>query len=166
MTTRVTTFSEVMSGPARLGGAAASRPMRLELDVVAPGLLKLWAVTEASMTGRAVLDGVADDPAATGSMLIAPIRRRRLRYQLAFQATDGRPLRIDGWKSVSYLRPLRSMTTLPVTVYAADGSVFGEALLTFDLRDLPRFLASFRYRRAPRLAEARPAASPAHAETS
>jgi hypothetical protein len=145
--TRVTTFSEVMAGPARLRGEGGSRSLRLEVDVVAPGLLKLWADTEASMSGRAVLDGVADDPAATGTMHIAPIRRRRLRYQLVFHTADGAPLHLDGWKSVSYLRPLRSMTTLPATVYAADGSVFGEALLKFDLRDLPRFLASFRYRR-------------------
>lgn len=161
MPARVTTFSEVMAGPARLRASDRQRRLRLELDVVAPGLLKLWADTEAAMTGRAFLDGVVDDPAAIGTMHIAPIRRRRLRYQLTFQATDGQPLRLDGWKSVSFLRPLRSMTTLPVTVYAADGSVFGEALLKFDLRDMPRFLGSFRYRRAARPQPAEMARGPA-----
>ena len=152
-----TTFSEVMAGPARLGGARGQRQLRLELDVTAPGLLKLWADTEATMTGRAQLDGVADDPTASGTMQIAPIRRRRLRYQLTFRTDDGRMLRLDGWKSVSYLRPIRSMITLPATIYEADGRVFAEALLKFDLRDLPRFAGSFRYRRVRRAAPAGPA---------
>jgi hypothetical protein len=157
MTTWETTFSEVMAGPARLHGADGQRPLRLELDVVVPGLLKLWADTEATMTGRALLDTVADDASASGTLQIAPIRRRRLRYQLSFHAIDGRPLRLDGWKSVSYLRPIRSMITLPATVYEADGSVFAEALLKFELRDLPSFLRSFRYRRARRAARVEPA---------
>jgi hypothetical protein len=152
-----TTFSEVMAGPARLRGAGGRRQLRLELDVTAPGLLKLWADTEATMTGRAILDGVADDASASGTMQIAPIRRRRLRYQLTFRTADDRVLRLDGWKSVSYLRPIRSMITLPATVYAADGSVFAEALLKFDLRDLPRFLGSLRYRRTRRTARVEPA---------
>jgi hypothetical protein len=145
--TRETTFSEVMAGPARLTGASEQRPLRLELDVTCPGLLKLWADTEATLTGRVSLPGTADDPHAVGTLQIAPLRRRRLRYQLAFRAEDGRPLRLDGWKTVRFLRPLRSMTTLPATLYEADGSVLGEALLKFDVRDLPSFRAGFRYRR-------------------
>jgi hypothetical protein len=144
---RETTFSEVMAGPARVGAERDERPLRLELDVSSPGLLKIWADTEATMTGRVSLPGVADDPHATGTLQIAPLRRRRLRYQLAFRATDGRPLRLDGWKSVRLLRPLHSMTTLPATVYEADGSVLGDAQLRFEPRDLPKFLATFRYRR-------------------
>lgn len=144
---RETTFSEVMAGPATLRGETDKRLLRLELDVTCPGLLKLWSDTEATMTGRVSLPGIADDPRACGTLQIAPLRRRRLRYRLAFRAMDGRQLRLDGWKTVRLLRPLRSMTTLPATLYE-DDSVLGEALLAFDLRDLPRFLATFRYRRA------------------
>lgn len=162
MPTRETTFSEVMAGPARLRSGSEQRPLRLELDVTCPGLLKLWADTEATLAGRVLLPGVADDPHAVGTLQIAPLRRRRLRYQLAFQATDGRPLRLDGWKSVRFLHPLRSMTTLPATLYEADGSVLGEAVLRFHVRDLPRFLAGFRYRRrrAPAVAAAVPSTQP------
>jgi hypothetical protein len=154
MTARETTFSELMAGSVRLRGQDGERPMRLDLDVASPGLLVLWGDTDARLTGRVTLPGVADDPAAHGTLLIAPVRRRRLRYQLDFHATDGRPLHLDGWKSVRLLRPLHSMTTLPATVYEVDGSVLGEALLHFDVRDLPRFLAGFRYRRARAAASA------------
>lgn len=143
---RETTFQEVMAGTARVDGE--QRPLRLDLDASAPGLLTLWGDTEARLAGRVTLRGVADDAHAHGSLQIAPLRRRRLRYQLQFRATDGRPLRLDGWKSVRLLRPVHSMTTLPVTVYEQDGSVLGDGVLRFDLRTLPRFLAGFRYRKA------------------
>lgn len=145
MTTRETTFSEVMAGTVRLHGEPGERVLRLDLDVVAPGLLVLWGDTEARLRGRVTLAGVADDAGATGTLLIAPIRRKRLRYQLTFHADDGRTLRVDGWKSVRFLRPFKSMTTLPATVYDEDGTVLGEAMLRFDPRTLPRFLAGFRY---------------------
>ncbi len=152
MATRETTFSEVMSGPAQLRGVAGQRALRLELDVTCPGLLLLWADTEATLSGRVSMPGIADDAHASGTLQIAPLRRRRLRYQLAFRAIDGQLIRLDGWKSVSLLRPLRSMTRLPATLYAENGSVLGEAQLRFALRDLPKFVATFRYRRARRTA--------------
>lgn len=148
--TRETTFSEVMSGAARLLGGGGHEPaVRLDLDVAVPGLLTLWGDSEARLAGRVVVEGVADDPGATGTLQIAPLRRRRLRYQLSFHGTDGRQLRLDGWKSVNLLRPIHSMTTLPVTLYDDRGGVVGEAVLRFDIRSLPRFLAGFRYRRSP-----------------
>jgi hypothetical protein len=143
---RETAFSEVMAGPARVGERRGE--LRLELDVTVPGLLVLWGDVEARLTGRVSVPGVADRAPATGTLLISPLRRRRLRYQLRFRADDGRELSLDGWKSVRLLRPLHTMTTLPATVYEADGRVLGEAVLRFDLRSLPRFLAGFRYRRA------------------
>lgn len=146
MTARETTFSEVMAGPMRVDGSR--RELRLDLDVAVPGALVLWGDVEGRLTGRVTLPGVAERAPAVGTLQIAPLRRRRLRYQLRFRADDGRALRLDGWKSVRLLRPLHTMTTLPATVYEDDGRVLGEAVLRFDLRSLPRFLAGFRYRRA------------------
>lgn len=145
---RETTFGEVMAGPARL--ATGERvPLRLDLAVTSPGVLTLWGDTTAELTGRVTLPGLVDDPAATGTLEIAPLRRRRLRYRLTMRALDGRVLRLDGWKSIRLLRPVHTMTTLPATLYDADDTVLGEAVLRFDLRTLPRFLASFRLRRRP-----------------
>lgn len=49
---------------------------------------------------------------------------------------------------MTFRRPLRSMTTLPVTLYDSAGAVAGAGVLRFDVRgDLLRFLAGFRYSR-------------------
>ncbi|WP_433231742.1 hypothetical protein [Actinomadura formosensis] len=145
MSGRRTTFSEVMAGTLRLAGEERPRPMRLELDVDLPGVLCPWGDTEGALTGRVVVPGWADDEAASGRLRVAPLAARRIRYTMDFTAADGRRLHLDGWKTVAPRRPVRSMTSLPVTVTDEDGTVLGEARLRFDLRrDLAAFLASFR----------------------
>lgn len=145
MSARRTTFSEVMEGELRLAGEDRARPMRLDLDADLPGVLRPWGDAEGAIAGRVSVPGWADDPAASGRLRVAPIAARRIRYTLDFTAADGRRLRLDGWKSVSPRRPVRSMTSLPATVTDADGTVVGEARLRFHLRrDLAAFLASFR----------------------
>ncbi|PRX46573.1 hypothetical protein B0I33_107150 [Prauserella shujinwangii] len=123
-----TTFSETMAGD---GG---TRPCELRLDVDVPGLLHPLADVEAGLRGRVRIPGLADDPAATGTLHIAPVARRRIRYRLGFTALDGRRLHLDGWKSVSFRHLLRSMTTLPATVTDESGAVVTEVVVRFDLR--------------------------------
>jgi hypothetical protein len=148
--TPTTTFHEVMAGTVRLAGEQSDRTMRLTLAVESPGLLHPLADAAATLTGRVEIEGLADDPAATGAMRIAPIRARRIRYELSFSTLDGRPLRLDGWKSVRFDKPVRTMTNLPAVVLDEDGEVVGEARLRFDVRqELWPFLRSFRYRRPP-----------------
>ncbi|MEU8347553.1 hypothetical protein SAMN05443665_106615 [Actinomadura meyerae] len=145
MSARRTTFSEVMEGELRLAGEERARPMRLELDADLPGVLRPWDDVEGDLTGRVAVPGWADDRAASGRLRVAPLAARRIRYTLDFTAGDGRRLHLDGWKSVSPRRPVRSMTALPATVTDADGAVVGEARLRFHLRrDLAAFLTSFR----------------------
>lgn len=144
---RHTVFDEVMSGTVRIGGE--ERPIRLELHVDLPELLRLWGDTEGVLTGHVHVPGWADDPHAVGTLRVAPIAARRIRYRMEFRAEDGRTLLLDGWKSVRYRRPLHSMTHLPATVTDARGTVVAEARLRFDARrDLLRFLAGFRLPRA------------------
>jgi hypothetical protein len=146
--TRTTTFHEVMDGAIRLVGEEQDRPLRLELDVTAPGVLRLWGDTEAVMTGRAVAPGWAVAPVA-GTMRIAPVAARRIRYRCAFETEQGRRVHFDGWKSVTLRHLTQSMTTLPFTVADDDGQLVGQGVLRFDARrDLGRFLAGFRYRAA------------------
>jgi hypothetical protein len=74
------------------------------------------------------------------------VTARRIRYTIDFDPSDG-PMRLDGWKSVSFARPLRSMTTLPVTVTDRRGSIAAEAQLRFEVsRSLGPMLASLRVR--------------------
>jgi hypothetical protein len=143
-----TAFREVMAGTIRLAGEAMDRSVRLTLDVESPGLLHPFADVRARVTGRVQIAGWADDRTATGIMRIAPLRARRIRYELEFSTLDGRRLRLDGWKSVNPTRPVRTMTELPAVVVDADHQLVGEARIRFDLRrDLLPFLRSFRYRR-------------------
>lgn len=147
-----TTFSEVMTGrvvsraePARVDTGPRCL---LELDVDIPELLQPLADVRAAMRGRVHIEGLADDPNATGEMHIAPFTRKRIRYTLDFTASDGRALRLDGWKSVSYARPLPSMTTLPATVTDSSGQLVAEVIVHFHMRrHLPAMLRSFRLRR-------------------
>ena len=81
---------------------------------------------------------------------ISPLRKRRIQYVLDFTADDGRRLHFEGQKTINYLAPLRTFTTLPgrVTEEAAAGRLVGEALLFFDARrDLLAFLRGFRLER-------------------
>ncbi|MEU9869705.1 hypothetical protein AB0C87_17840 [Actinomadura sp. NPDC048021] len=146
MSARRTVFAEVMEGSLRLAGEDRDRPMRLELTADLPGVLRPWGDAEGALTGRVHVPGWADDPAASGRLRVAPIAARRIRYTLGFTAVDGRRLRLDGWKTVSARRPVRSMTFLPLTVTGEDGTMVGEARLRFHLRrDLARFLGGFRF---------------------
>ena len=144
-----TTFHETMAGEALLTGEERPRPAQLDLAADVPGVLRPWADVEAAVTGRVRVDGFADDPAAAGTLRIAPVTARRIRYRLDFTARDGRRMHLDGWKSVSFAHLLRSMTTLPATITDGRGEVAGETLLRFDIRrSLAPMLASFRLRAA------------------
>jgi hypothetical protein len=144
-----TTFRETMAGTIDL--ADGPRPIRLDLAVTVPGVLLLWSDVDASVTGRAEIPGLADSP-VSGTLRIAPLAARIIHYHCDFTTLDGRRLTLDGHKSIDFRHPVRSMTTLPATVTDRSGEVVGEADLTFDTRDLPQFLGSFRYERdAPSL---------------
>ncbi|NUK07443.1 hypothetical protein HRW18_05320 [Streptomyces lunaelactis] len=145
-TGRGTEFRETMLGTVRLDGEGRTRPARLDLKVSADTVLRPAGTTEARVTGRIRIAGWADDPYATGELEISPLARRRIRYRLSFTA-DGRRLTLDGWKSITPFRPVRSMTVLPCTLYE-DGVRVGRGTLRFPLATgLAPFLTSFRFPR-------------------
>ncbi|WP_405890233.1 hypothetical protein OG427_17530 [Streptomyces sp. NBC_00133] len=146
MSDRGTDFRETMLGLVQFEGEGRTRRMRLDLCVAADRLLRGLGTTEARASGRVRIAGRCDDPGAEGELEISPIARRRIRYRISFTA-DGRRLTLDGWKSVSPRRPVRSMTVLPFTLY--EGSVrVGAGTLRFPLATgLAPFLASFRFPR-------------------
>jgi hypothetical protein len=142
-----TTFRETMAGTIKLAEQAEPVPLRMRLQVDLPGILLPGSDVVAGLTGEVTATGLAEDPAATGTMRIAPIHARVIHYRCDFTALDGRRLHLDGHKSIDFAHPVRSMTTLPATVRDDKGVTVGEADLLFDARrDLGRFLASFRYR--------------------
>ncbi|HET9380789.1 MAG TPA: hypothetical protein VFP69_08160 [Streptomyces sp.] len=145
-------FAETMEGTLRLSTSPGeSRSVTLGLRVEAPGPLRPLASTAATLTGRVRVDGWADDPHATGSMVVAPVSEGRIAYQVRFTALDGHAYVVRGHKSPTWRSPLRSMTVLPVTLAPAGGGdggtagVTGEGLLRFPLRTVPSFAASWRF---------------------
>ncbi|MGJ5760776.1 hypothetical protein [Streptomyces galbus] len=150
---RTTHFAETMEGTLRLArGEGRERGLRLDLRVDTHRLLRPLGSTTADVTGRVRVSGWADDPHATGRMLIAPLAQGRIDYQVRFTAQDGRAYVLEGHKSPTWRDPLRSMTFLPVRLRPAeeDGTggppvaSGGEGVLRFRLRGLPRFMASWR----------------------
>lgn len=143
---RGTRFRETMLGTLRLDGENSPRPARLDLRVSADHVMRPAGTTDARVIGRVRVAGWADDPHAEGELEISPLAGRRIRYRLTFTA-HGRRLTLDGWKSVTPLRPVASMTVLPYTVYE-DGVRIGTGTLRFPVTtQLLPFLASFRFPR-------------------
>ncbi|MFJ7146833.1 hypothetical protein ACIQVT_01250 [Streptomyces sp. NPDC100445] len=147
MTARGTLFRETMLGRVRLADDDADRPVRLDLLARADSVMLPHRTTTARLTGRIRIAGRADDAAPEGELEISPLVRRRIRYRLRF-VLEGRRLLLDGWKSVSFTRPLSSMTVLPYTLYE-DGRRVGEGTLRFPLATgLLPFLSGLRFPRA------------------
>ncbi|WP_406053635.1 hypothetical protein OG462_44080 [Streptomyces sp. NBC_01077] len=140
-----TRFSETMLGTVSLDGH--ERSIRLDLDVETDELLRPWRTVHAKAKGRIRVTGLTDDSTVTADLEISPLKRRRIRYRLSFNA-GGRRLTLDGWKSVTALRPVASMTTLPFTLHEEDGTRAGTGTLRFPLStSLVPFLRSFRFPR-------------------
>lgn len=146
MSTRATAFAETMVGTVQLTGEAEPRRMRLDLAGRAERVLMPHRTTNARVSGRVRIEGLTDDPSATGEMEISPVARRRILYRVAF-TVSGHDYLLVGWKSVSFRRPLTSMTVLPYTVYE-NGQEAGQGTLRFRAASrLVPFLASWRFPR-------------------
>lgn len=99
-------------------------------------------------TGLLRLDGVVhappwvDEAPVSGSLELRPVVGRRLIYAFDFADEQGRRYAFWGRKTPSPLRPLHSMTWLEAEL-RRDGELLGSGVLTFDLAELPAFLASW-----------------------
>ena len=137
--------SEVMDGSLHKPGENFDREFRFDLRVVFPALWRIFLVAVGHARGTCHIDGVADNAPATGTLELAPFRRRLARYTFTFIADDGHEYRFDGWKSLG-LNLRRSWTTLPGKVYDENGDVWATATLHFSFRyHFPGLLRSFRF---------------------
>ncbi len=97
--------------------------------------------------GRFALEGVVHAPPwvdeTTGKgTLVLSVLPASIAYDVRFTARDGRALRLHGAKSPSLLRPVRSMTVLPITLSEDGGADLAQGTMHFDLLELPEFLRS------------------------
>lgn len=142
-------FGEAMAGTWRRPGEAREMPIRFDVEASTPTPLEPLGTVTGSLAGTISVGELAARAPATGSIEVSPVQHRRIRYTLDFTADDGRRYRLDGWKSIDWLRVLSSWTTLPTSITDDAGDLVGTATLRFDLRDTPRLAASARLRPAP-----------------
>lgn len=137
-------FTEAMVGTWRRAGGDRDLPIRFDVTADTSTLLKPRGTVTGRLAGTLSAGDLVDDASATGTIEVSPLQHRRIRYVLDFADDGGAPYRFDGWKSIDWLRPLSTWTTLPGTVHDADGAVVGSATLRFPLRDTPALAASVR----------------------
>lgn len=136
-------FQETMTG--KLETLAGVKQFSFTVSADSPTFLALGGWAPLKLTGRATLEGVVADTALLpGSTLEIGIPfHRYLRYTVFFADQDGHIYRFFGQKTVMLRNIPRTMTTLEGHLFM-DGAKMGPAVLRFPLRDLGRFLASFR----------------------
>lgn len=148
--TRSMEFAEAMSGTWRPAGGV-DRALRFDVSVRMDGLLRPFGTATGRLQGVVNADGLARRAPLTGTIEVSPVERRRIRYTFDFTGDDGHPYRFDGWKSINWLRPLSTWTTLPATILDRRGAAVGTAITRFPLRETPGLVRSVRFPAVPDL---------------
>ena len=94
-----------------------------------------------TLMGVATIEGLAEDVEAKGTLQMS-VLPPRIRYQLELETQQGL-LSLDAEKHPTPFKPLHSMTWMPVTLRDQSGKVVAKGEMTFDLKDLPGFAASW-----------------------
>jgi hypothetical protein len=142
-------FHEIMEGTVQREGENFDRPFRFEFDVEAPSVFSILRTAVGKAVGHVRIDGLAKHAEAHGQLELSPLAQKRIRYEFDFTGDDGKAYRFEGTKVTTARRHLRGWTTLPGRVYAADGSVWGRAVLRFSMRrDFSGLVRSVRLRTA------------------
>ena len=142
-------FEETMAGT--ISTPEGPRAFSFRVQAASDAWMVFGWVELMTLTGTASLQGVVTDaPLLRGSNLEIGIPfHDYLRYQVAFEGPDGERYRYVGQKTVRPWRLVSTMTTLRGQLFR-DGVEVGAGTLRFDLKTLPRFLASWRFRPARR----------------
>jgi hypothetical protein len=135
-------FKETMAGTWTRDGV--ERPISFSLTARASSWLQHLRDHKAAIDGLITMEGLATERPLTGEMTINPIFGGIIRYEFGFGADDGQRYHFAGQKDVSLLDVVGTMTTLPGTISDERGKQIATAMLKFNARDLPTFLASFR----------------------
>lgn len=144
-------FHETMSGSYVLDAAPdRERAISFTIGARVHDVARFARDRLAEIQGAVEMEGFASHRPLRGTLEMDPILGRKLVYDFRFVDDEGVEHRFTGRKSVSWLRLLETMTTLPGEIFDASGRRVGRARLRFDVRsDLLRFARSFRPLRAP-----------------
>lgn len=139
-------FAETMSGTFALASAPEQR-RRFSFSILAHATSTLRHLVDGKthMHGTLEADGLATSAPIEGTLTLAPLTRRMIRYEFAFTGDDGERYRFAGQKDIRLRDLRRSFTVLPGTLMDEDGHEIGTADTRFDLgADLLQFLSSWR----------------------
>jgi hypothetical protein len=138
-------FHEVMEGALERSGERFDRPFRFDFDVRFPQALGVLSSAVGRAVGKVRIDGIAKDAPAEGTLELAPLGKRRIRYEFSFRGDDGQRYHFDGSKTIGGMSHTRGWTHLPGELRGEDGSLVGTARLRFSMkRHLRGLLGSFR----------------------
>ncbi len=143
-------LSEALSGSYyMLDEPLVDRAIHFKVDLGVDGLRAFLRRRRVSAKGTIFVEGIAEGDGegvpATGAVTVRLFEERRIPYDLAFTADDGRELRLRGQRDFFVHDVVDSLTILPASLYDASGTEIGRATLRFDpRRELPVTLRSLR----------------------
>lgn len=134
-------FVETMRGTLE-DEQGARTPVEFTLHVEAPSARAF--VFDGRCVARGVLKapGFAPEVPCDGEVHLTRVPPS-IGYRLHARGADGTLLTLAGTKQVALTRVLSTMTTLPVTLTDERGAVRARGVMTFDLKELAPFLATF-----------------------
>jgi hypothetical protein len=139
-------FQETMSGTYTLTGKPdEQREISFTVKAHAESALRHLRDGMTHMQGTLDMEGFADDVPIDGTIEIAPVLKRIIRYEFRFAGNDGEPYRFAGQKEIRLSDLIGTWTNLTASVTDASGKEVARARMAFDLKaDLLPFLASWK----------------------
>jgi hypothetical protein len=139
-------FTETMAGTYQLTGKPEdSRRFSFTVTVHADDALRHMRDGMGKLTGTLEMEAFADEVPLEGTIEIAPVTKKIIRYEFAFVGNDGEPYRFAGQKDIRFRDLLGTWTTLPGAVYDGRGDEIARVRTRFDVkRDFLPWLATFK----------------------
>lgn len=134
-------FFETMSGEV-LDDQGIAHSIRFEVKGEATEIPHFLGSGEVKITGVVTAPPFAERSPLEGTMVISPLRKRRITYDFSFQDPSGTPCRFMGQKDISFFRPLASMTHMEGTILRNEKTI-ASGELRFELGDLAEFVTSW-----------------------
>lgn len=132
-------FVETMRGTLKANDGSESK-VEFEVHAHADHLRKFLKDGQTTLRGIIRAAPYAAEVPATGELTID--LPRSLTYLVTFES-EGQSYRLEGKKTPSLLSPLRSMTWMEVVLKTGAGEELARGQMTFALRELGGFLASW-----------------------
>ncbi|MEM9489109.1 MAG: hypothetical protein AAGC55_08190 [Myxococcota bacterium] len=142
-------FDETMAGHYELlDRPDQSRPLSFTIKAHAPSMTTYLRDRRLALSGTLEAVGFADYVPVEGTMVLDPLVRGVIAYELQFTGNDGQPYLFSGQKDITPRRLVRSLTELPGHICDATGATVARCHTRFDLRaDWLQFVASWRLTR-------------------